>query len=181
MKQLLIVAICLSASFALAADTVPTELVAARTRYDAALALTTKPVREKYIQELQQLKNRALTMKNLELAVAIDQEIKTVSVASLSSTKTAVAGRPLSELLPGTTWRPEREVNKWKSISFTTDGQIARTDRRDNTQRTSYEITKDGDNVQFKWSAGSIGILHFTRGNRQFEFDGSIFKQATEQ
>ena len=54
----------------------PPEVIAAKNRHQIAVAAATKPLRDRYVQELQQLKSRAMSMKNLELAVAIDAEIK---------------------------------------------------------------------------------------------------------
>ena len=78
------IAILSFASVSLAADTpLPPELVAARARYDAAVAAAMKPVRDKYIAEIQQIKSRALFDKNAKLAVAIDEELKSMTGGSL--------------------------------------------------------------------------------------------------
>jgi hypothetical protein len=61
-----------------AADTAR-ELTEARKRYDAALAAAAKPVREHYLQELLAMKSRALALKDLQLATAVDREINSLA------------------------------------------------------------------------------------------------------
>ena len=73
------VAVVAFIAFASAADEPSHELKAARSRYEASVAAATKPVRDRYILELQQLKSRAISMKNLNSALVIDQEIKSVA------------------------------------------------------------------------------------------------------
>ena len=60
---------------------IPPELATIKTRHEAAVAVATKPLRERYILELQQLKNRAMLSKNLDLANAVDTELKGISTA----------------------------------------------------------------------------------------------------
>jgi hypothetical protein len=99
MKQNALLIICLFTSVASAA---PPDLAAARARYDAAIASATNPIRERYIQDLQQLKSRAMTQKNLELAVAVDAEL-----AEFAAPPTANAIRTATDLtryLEGTLW-----------------------------------------------------------------------------
>lgn len=74
------------------------EMTAARARYAAALEAAAKPVRDRFVNELQAMKARAMTAKNLELAVAIDEQLKTVGVAGA-----AVQGS-LRDRLTDTTW-----------------------------------------------------------------------------
>ncbi len=85
-----------------------------------------------YILEIQQLKNSALAMKNLELAVAVNEELKMAGVET-PSTPTATtaagataAGTILSAFLPRSFWTPERaDTNTiYKSIEFTAEGEI---------------------------------------------------------
>jgi len=77
-RPIIAVALALITSFCLGADAAP-ELAAARRRYETALGIATKQVRERYLQELQQLKSRAMSAKNLDLAVAVEGEAKSIS------------------------------------------------------------------------------------------------------
>ena len=176
MKHIAITCAVLALLSAANAADAPPEILAARTRYEAALATASKPVRDKYVQELQQLKNRAMSMKNLELAVAIDQELKTMGAAA-SPTSSGPAAKPLVDFLAGTTWIAQK-ATKWKLIEFTSDGQLVRIPPQGKTQRSTYEAGKDADTVEFTWGDGSKATLTFKRDRREFDFDGATFKQA---
>ncbi|MDB6117761.1 MAG: hypothetical protein JWO08_1542 [Verrucomicrobiaceae bacterium] len=77
-------------------------LSAARDRYNAAIASATKPVLERYLQELEQLKNKALAQKDLPAAVAIDAEISDlVKTTPIREFKTA---KDLASFLEDTVW-----------------------------------------------------------------------------
>lgn len=161
-----------------AADSYHAELDAARTRYETALSAATKPVREKYAAELQQLKNRAMTMKNLELAVAIDQEIKTIGVAVPSSPGTSVATSKLSAVLPNSTWTPENGAGFYTSISFTADGAMIRKPKSGTASRDAYEMEKDGDTVSFKRADGVTVRLRFSSNRRSFQMNSITYEKA---
>jgi len=95
----------LLASLSFGAEAPPPEVVWSRARYEAALAAAAKPVKDKYISELQQLKNRAMSLKNLELAVAIDQELKAIGAQPATDATAAadtIAG--FEHRLIGTKW-----------------------------------------------------------------------------
>jgi len=65
------------AGFALASlAAVPAQIVEARTQYESALDAAAKPVKERYVRELEQIKSRAMALKNLELAKEADDQIK---------------------------------------------------------------------------------------------------------
>ncbi len=110
-------------ALAFAADA-PPELAAARTRYETAIAAANKPIQTRYIQDLQQLKSRAISMKNLDLAVALDAEIKAMAgaptEASPSQTPTAAAtsSRDFEKLLLNTVWRWNDKFN----VTFQANG-----------------------------------------------------------
>jgi hypothetical protein len=125
MKAIFIISAILVARMILAADSPSQEIVSARARYEAALAAAAKPVRGKYLTELQQIKDRALAQKNLKLALAADEEIKALN-ASVSTPN----GGSLEERLLNTTWSwnipkftvtflPEGKANVDKNAIFT--------------------------------------------------------------
>ncbi len=58
-----------------AATGMPGPLAEARARYEAALANATKPIRDRYLQELEQMRVIAFTTKDADLAFAVSQEI----------------------------------------------------------------------------------------------------------
>jgi len=98
-----IIALIAAASTALSAD-IPPEVAAARARYEAALNAASKPVRDRYIQELEQLKARAMSLKNLGLAVAFDQEIALISgkvVPTISPSSVQPPSEPISKVPKG--------------------------------------------------------------------------------
>ncbi len=95
-----------------AADTAR-DLAEARKRYDAALAAATKPVRDRYLQELVAMKSRAMSLKDLQLATAVDREIKSLGAND--------AGDPAdfkSQIL-NTTWT---WVHSWERMTFRDKG-----------------------------------------------------------
>jgi hypothetical protein len=84
LRHVVLAAILFSTLVQAAETPVPSEVAAARSRYDKAAAAAIKPLRDRYVAELQQIKNRAMTARNLELAVATDNEIKSMTGASAS-------------------------------------------------------------------------------------------------
>lgn len=89
----------------------PTELLEARAHYEAAIAAATKPIRERYLVELEQLKTTAYFTRNFDLAKAVVDEI-----VAMGDTGTDGTGSPedrLKERVINTTWlwwggRPSR-------------------------------------------------------------------------
>lgn len=100
----------------MAADTTPAEIVSARARFQAALSAASLPVRTRYLAELEQIKSRALTAKNLPLAMAADEEIKALG----ASVSTPDGSSGLEGKLVNTTWT-------WgvpnKTVTFHPDGK----------------------------------------------------------
>ncbi len=154
------------------------ELAAARTRYDNAVAEATRPVREKYAAELQQLKNRAMTMKNLELAVAIDQELKSIGAGGASLPSTPVATNKLSAILPNSTWIPEKDSGYYRSISFTADGKILRQPKSGTEPAVGYEIEKDGDTLSFERADGARLKIRFSANRRTFQMNDVTYRKS---
>ncbi len=154
--------ICSFVTIGNAADPLPPELATIRGRYESALAAAAKPVRDKYIQELQQLKNRALTMKNLELAVAVDQEIKVVAAAPDVSAPSAKSAAPdeFRKLLAGTKWK---SPNGKSTLEFTEQDMLW-TDG-DKPARPIAYISDKGGVVRWKWSDGK---------EQEIEFDSAL-------
>jgi len=174
----------LSITLAYAADK-PTspELAAARTHYEAALTAATKPVRDKYILELEQLKNRAMTTKNLALAVEIDLELKSVGGVATPHPVPTPASTKLGELLPNSFWVPERANadTAYKSIEFSADGEIIFTPKNGTAEiRKEYHISDDGSYVIFPDRAGD-GTLRFARDRRTFDFTYAKFKKSARK
>jgi hypothetical protein len=54
----------------------PTQLLEARAHYEEALAIVARPLRERYIEELEQLQNTAYSTKNFDLAKAVARELE---------------------------------------------------------------------------------------------------------
>jgi hypothetical protein len=105
----------------------PSELAAARARYENAVAVAIKPLRDRYVVELRQMQTRAMNAKNLELAIAADNEIKILTSASASPDAEPSADASSSLLADSrwTTWfggagSPEQ----W--IEFRADGKMVR-------------------------------------------------------
>ena len=76
----------------------PVDLQKARLRYEAALTAASKPIQLKYLAELKKMLEKALAAKNLDLAVAINAEINTITVALDSSAES------FKKRLINTTW-----------------------------------------------------------------------------
>ena len=120
----------------LAADPQQLELDAIRTRYQAAVDAATKPLREQYTKDLQTLKDRAMQLKNLDAAIAIDKEIKVNSGEAPSARSTEVRyitrteGRNIepnaakTATLTGTEWTWETKTKKPATIRFAPDGKF---------------------------------------------------------
>lgn len=104
----------------------PAEIIAAKARYETALAAVGKPVRDRYLQELQQIKSRAMASKDLDLAIAVDAEIKTfVPVAAAAAPEAKAAKGTLA----GTRWEYPRtppcpKESMW--VEFRPDGSVVR-------------------------------------------------------
>ncbi|MDP1587639.1 MAG: hypothetical protein Q8M07_07860 [Prosthecobacter sp.] len=120
---LCLVTVCLVSEHAWA-QTAPKELEAARARFDAAMAVATTPVRDRYVQELEQMKNRAISQKNLGLAVEIDKEIKLVAAAPASSSVKTSAD--LERYLGDTSWTwGTSEKSAGSILTFRKDGMCS--------------------------------------------------------
>ncbi|MFO1485287.1 MAG: hypothetical protein U1F71_18140 [Verrucomicrobiaceae bacterium] len=123
-RTFIVVTCGMFAAFGWSADAQNKELEAARERYDSALAVATKPVRDRYVQELEQMKNRALSLKDLKLAVEIDKEIALVALAPKSAAvKTA---DDLQRYLGDTTWTwGASEKSAGSVLTFRKDGMCS--------------------------------------------------------
>ena len=106
----------------------PAELAAAHARYEAAVAVATKPLKERYLEELKRMKEKALFDRKADLAVAIDTEIKVLGGAP-------VTGADLRGRLTNTTW-------KWwdtETITFLPENKIRWS--HDQTQLWTWKVT----------------------------------------
>ena len=159
------------------AGPLPPELAEARSRYDTAIIAATKPVRERYIQELQQLKTRAMANKNLDLAVAIDQELKTVGVSPVP----AGSRRPLVDVVPGTRWIPERPNADPKEIAFANAEQITLIESDGRTKKNIFTIERNGNTLTWKLSTGARSSpVEFSHDRSYLEFKGIKYKKAKD-
>jgi len=111
MKMLLLAALLAARVFPAhgqeADNSTPAELLDARARYEAAVADAVKPIRERYIEELEQLRATAFATKNADLAFAVGNEIASLGgkengLADLDGVGYADAS--LKEDLINTTW-----------------------------------------------------------------------------
>lgn len=100
------------------------ELQSVRESYEASVATATKPLKDRYIQQLEQMKRGAMSSKNLRLAAELDQEIKRLSgPPAATAVKTA---DDLTRYLAGTTWSWGRSIGSADSrLSFKADGTCA--------------------------------------------------------
>ncbi len=159
------------------------ELAAARTRYEAGGSGVTKPLRDKYVQELHQLKSRAMTAKNLELALAVDRELKTLGVSTTGTATSAYdqtySRKRLTQLLPGTTWVAQQPGAAYPSFTFNSEKTFTRQPLRGGTMTSPYQIARDGDTLSFTKSDGTTSTLKFSPDQSQFEMEGVTYRQKT--
>ncbi len=128
MKTITFLSLIVALQMTLAAESPTSELTAARARYEAAVGIAVKPIRERYLEELKRMKEKALFDRKAELALAIDTEIKGMGGAKFSAADLRVR-------LANTTW-------KWwqdETITFLADGKIKWS--HDNTQLWTWKIT----------------------------------------
>jgi hypothetical protein len=83
-----------------AQEKLPPEIAALRSRYEADLENAAKPVRDRYVGQLETAKRTATLRNDLKTANAIDAEIKRVDPQA-----GAAAGRDLKHQLKGTRWQ----------------------------------------------------------------------------
>lgn len=100
------------------------ELAEARARYETALATAAQPVRDRYLKDLEQMKSRALGLKNLPLALEIEQEIKRIAPPPpLTEIRTA---QDLERYLSDSEWSWGRTLESANSrLAFRRDGFCA--------------------------------------------------------
>jgi hypothetical protein len=84
-------------------NSTPVELLDARAHYEEALAVAARPIREHYLEELQQLQNTAYATKDFDLAKAVSQELTSMGSATVSGPVGSVADS-IRERLINTTW-----------------------------------------------------------------------------
>jgi hypothetical protein len=177
MKPIALISACsILLSTAFAADP-PPEVAAARARYRAAVAAAIKPVRDRYAAELQQLKSRAVTTKNLDLANALDQELQ-----SLSSeiTAEAASAKPLTESLRRTIWYAQEKDATWERIEFTSEMKMIRIPKKGNPVRNTFpcEAGKDAESLTVKWDDGIVSTLPFSQNREEFRHAEATYKRT---
>lgn len=158
MKRTLLLLALVSPFSQLVAADASHDLTEARKRYDDAVAAATKPARERYLQELLALKTRAMALKDLDLAAAVDKEIKSLGVASdLVGDKSDFKSQILN-----TTWT---WVHSWEHMTFREKG-----------------VAVIGSDAGYKWHVTNPTerVIEGTFGhNRTFKFTFSAdFKTA---
>ncbi len=90
-----IIAVILVVASAYSVDT-PSEVAAAKTRYQTALAAGNKSAREQFLQELQKLRGSAKAKKNRAFAEAVDEAIQWLNKQNEAGEKL-----PYGKLVPG--------------------------------------------------------------------------------
>ena len=81
----------------------PVELLEARAHYEEAIAIVARPIRERYIEELEQLQNTAYTTKNFDLAKAVARELESMGSGTMSKTNETPVDT-ITDRLINTTW-----------------------------------------------------------------------------
>jgi hypothetical protein len=135
-------AAALLSTAAFAAD-MPPAVAAAKKKYDASVEAATKPLRDRYLQELRQMKSRALALKNLDEAIAIDAEIKRIS-AEEDNFADRVAG--------GWIWSQGKTLN----LQADGTGQMGE-------HSLTWKVTGPAT-IEYTWSNGHFGTIDFEPG-----------------
>jgi hypothetical protein len=164
----------------LAAD-VPQELAAARARHQAAVATATKPLYDRYVQELQQMKSRAMLNKNLELAVAVDAELKTLGQPGLPAAVAGGTPKPVVPAPPSGTGQGHHSLKSFATIeefqqwllttewvtkdgnttySFPAPGKIQRVEKKSPDRPLSFKIeTPKIGAITWHWASGGDAAM----------------------
>jgi hypothetical protein len=115
----LVLQLVLATAFTLplfAQEKLPPEIAALRSRYEVDLEGAAKPVRDRYVGQLETARRTAALRNDLKTANAIDAEIKRVDPQA-----GAVAGRDLKHQLKGTRWQwNPRLILKFEGDTATT-------------------------------------------------------------
>jgi hypothetical protein len=152
-----ILALTLLASSIVAAE--PDKLTKLRDSYEAAMSKATAPIQKTYVAELEKLKIEFTKAGNLEFALAVDAELKTLTGASptdsnltasppVTGSKKSLSNREIEALraaLHGS-WRlPNRSFGKFSSVwilggeqsDYSVDryGEVTITDSKGNTAK----------------------------------------------
>jgi hypothetical protein len=102
-------------------DATPTELLEARAHYEEAMREAARPIRERYIEELEQLETTAYYTKDFDLAKAAGREIESMGGAGLSATDWMVSPEEfIRKRLVNTTW----VWGRGETITFLADGGV---------------------------------------------------------
>jgi hypothetical protein len=86
-----------------AVNSTPTEVLEARAHYEEAMAVVAKPIRERYLAELEQLENTAYRTRNFDLAKAVTQEISLMETATAGDDAMSPEDRIMARMI-NTTW-----------------------------------------------------------------------------
>jgi hypothetical protein len=82
----------------------PPELLEARAHYEEQASIATKPIRDRYIQQLEQLKTTAYYTRNFDLAEAVTQEIASMNDSVTELDPNRSPGEQLKARLVNSTW-----------------------------------------------------------------------------
>jgi hypothetical protein len=128
------------------------DLAVARKKFEADTDAAIKPVRERYIAQLEGMKKTAMTKKDLEGAVAIDREIQRV-IASAPNPTT-------EDILCAYFW--EKKTDKWE---FLRDGTLIQ--KGTGLPGKTWKLSEGGKVVEMYFAGGQKqfspfkdGILH---------------------
>ena len=177
-KSILTTAVLLfAATFALADDTTPSaappELLAAQAKYDAAIAAAVKAINEKYVAYLTAMKKKAMADGKLELAVAVDKEIKAAAEAKPKAPLTArdIVGRWTIG------WSGQSRIREIKADGTCVRLELGTSDKPDGTWRVSE------DKLIMTWRDGGVDTWFLpmkptgkTAGHSSLGFDFVVMK-----
>jgi predicted RNA-binding protein len=101
-----------------AVNSTPTEVLEARAHYEAAIAAAERPIRERYLSELDQLLNTAYATKDFDLAQAVTQEISLMQTGNGADNGMSPEDRVIERMI-NTTW----VWGNGQTITFLADGK----------------------------------------------------------
>ena len=131
------------------ADPLPGEIAAARARYETEIAIANKPIRDRYLAALDAIKKRAMAYKDLQLAVAADEEIKALGGTGASSSPSISQEGSLKKRLTNSTWT---WIHPGSEVAFLSDGKA----KIENSTIYSWEVTSSAKRtVEVKWPSRS--------------------------
>jgi hypothetical protein len=183
MKSLLV---ALFLALSLQAQEGLSDVATLRKSYDDASATVLKPIKERYIADLELMKTRAMSAKNLDLAKAADQEAKSLEADStspdVSKFKDLGASRARFEAAHSAALAPLRKRH-YEALKGLFDRAIARKDldaaKAIETEMIEFtddrELEKKLINTRWQWwkgetielFAGNKGVYHADANSKE--------------